>query len=148
MRIIQSRESIFRSTVRHKVMIQVTRPTDINVDNSSIDGNIREILTSLSNDVTKIEHRTQGILVTILAHLQVGLVLTVQDVGSLSPKLGEVNLILDEDSEGLCRGEDSLVVSKGEDFVLYRTPGVHHTGPGGQVTFSCHYTMGCNMMTF
>ena len=75
---------------------------------------------------------------------EVGGVLRDQDVGAGLSKLGEVDLVLDEDSEVGHGGEEGPRGSQGEDVTLYRTPGMDHAGQRAQVTHAGQHTMGCS----
>ena len=91
--------------------------------------------------MANVEHGTQRVIVTVVAGAQVGGVLTVQDVGSLSLELGEVDLVLDEDTELVSILKDSSGVSKRKEIVFNRTPSIHIAGTGSQITPSCQHSM-------
>ena len=64
------------------------------------------------DNVTNVEDWTQWIMITVVATAEVALILTVQDVGALNTEPGEVDLILDQDSEVLCLLQHCSGVSK------------------------------------
>ena len=79
------------------------------------------------DNVTNVEDWTQRIMITVVATAEVALILTVQDVGALNTEPGEVDLILNQDSEVLCLLQHCFGVTKSKKIVFHRTPSINIT---------------------
>ena len=134
-------ECVLRSAVFHKVMVKITWPLDVNSYHSSKHCHFREILSCFSHNVSNFEHRTQRIFPTVITLTQITFFLTVQDVGSLLGKLWEINLVLDEDSEGVSLGQDCFCLTQWKFISFNRTPCINVARFGCLVTAASQDSM-------
>ena len=82
-------------------MVQVTAPADVHIDHSSFECYFRIVLSRRLHNIAECENGAEGVIFAIHTAAQVALILGDKNVGSLLVKLGEVNLVLDQNSEVL-----------------------------------------------
>ena len=86
------------------------------------------------------EHWTEGMVFAVPASFKVAGILGFKNVGSLFIKLGEVNLVLDQNCKLLGVFQDSSVVERSQ-VIFYRTPGKYLACAGSHVTLAGEYAV-------